>query len=76
MGSKEKIKKLIDSNSYYFSIYKSDLEQLRNKRHFCRINKFEEEQRITDIKISACEKIIYDYEQMIKNLEEILKEMK
>jgi hypothetical protein len=69
----KEIKELIRKNENYLYRYINQRDELRNKVHFCSKHKFEEEVRIAQIHISAVDGIIYDFQQMIKDLKIIVK---
>mgnify|MGYP006381582177 FL=1 len=48
-------------------------DNLRNKMKFCHQHKFEEEIRVAQSELKHFEGIIYDCEQFIKNLKNIVK---
>jgi len=69
----KEIKELIRNNENDLSRYKERQDNIRNNLKFCSEHKFSEEARISILKLDAMDGIIYDYEQMIKDLKIILK---
>ncbi len=69
----KEIKELIRNNENDLITHINKRDQLRNKANFCSLHKFEEEVRICFLQLNAIEGIIYDFEQMIKDLKIILK---
>ena len=69
----KEIKELIRNNENDLMRWTEKRDNLRNKIKFCSNHKFEEEVRISLSKLEAMEGVIYDYEQMIKDLKIILK---
>jgi hypothetical protein len=69
----KELKELIRTNKNDLYRYQNKRDDLRNKIKFCTDHCFQEEVRISLVKIDAMDMIIYDYEQMIKDLEIILK---
>ena len=67
-----KIKELIRKNKNDLQRFVNERNDLRNKIHFCTKHNFEEEVRVAHLKLSCMDSIIYDYEQMIKDLEKII----
>jgi len=67
-----KIKELIRKNKNDLQRFINERNDLRNKIHFCTRHNFEEEVRVANLKLSCIDSIIYDYEQMIKDLEKII----
>lgn len=70
---KKEILELIRINRNNLGRHISERDNLRNKIRFCSQHQFEEEQRIANIKLNACESIIYEFQEMIDKLSEIVK---
>ena len=69
----KEIQQLITSNQNDLIRWIDKRDKLRNKIRFCFDHKFEEEIRVSQSELKHFEGIIYDYEQFIKDLKNILK---
>ena len=69
----KEIQQLITSNQNDLIRWIDKRDKLRNKIRFCHEHKFEEEIRVSQSELKHFEDIIYDYEQFIKDLKNILK---
>ena len=69
----KEIQQLITSNQNDLIRWIDKRDKLRNKIQFCFDHKFEEEIRVSQSELKHFEGIIYDYEQFIKDLKNILK---
>ena len=67
----KEIKELIRKNKNYLQRFINERNDLRNKINFCSKHNFEEEVRVANLKLSCMDGIIYNYEQMIKDLEKL-----
>ncbi|MFN7611292.1 MAG: hypothetical protein ACK5QX_10220, partial [bacterium] len=63
-GLETRLKEILESHAYTVERYKSERDGLRNRSRFCRDHKFEEEHRITFIKLEQMEMLFYEYEIM------------
>ena len=66
------LKEILESHASTVERYKSERDGLRNRAMFCREHKFEEEQRITLIKLEQMEMLFYEYESMFNDVNEAL----
>ena len=69
----KEILELIRKNKNNLQRHTNERFDLRNKIHFCSKHKFEEEVRVSNLKLNHIDGIIYEYEEMIKDLEKIIK---
>jgi len=69
----KEIKELIRTNQNDVWRHINKRDELRNKMNFCSKHSFQEEVRIASLELTAMEGVIYEYEQMVKDLKIILK---
>lgn len=51
----------------------NERDELRNKIRFCSQHKFEEEQRVAQLKVNAMDMVIYDFKELIDSLKKLVK---
>lgn len=71
-GLSEKIKDILANHSYNIKSYKEQEKDLISEIRFYTKHNFEEEKRITIVKHSAINMILYDYKEMFNEIEKAL----
>lgn len=67
----KEIKELIRKNENFLIRWTEQRKDLRSRIRFYSEHKFEEEVRIANLRLSAIDGIIYDFEEIIKDLKKI-----
>jgi hypothetical protein len=68
----EKLQEILNEYSEDIERYKSIRDKLMSRMEFCDIHKFTEESRITHVKFEAINMLIYRWENMYKEIQELL----
>ena len=71
-GLETRLKEILESHASTVERYKSERDDLRNRARFCGEHKFEEEKRITIIRLNQMEMLFYEYESMFNDVNEAL----
>lgn len=67
------LKELIRKHENNLFRYVNERDELRNKIRFCSQHKFEEEQRVAQLKVNAMDMVIYDFKELIDSLKKLVK---
>ena len=67
----KKLNEIIRKHENNLSRYVNQRNDLRNKIRFCSLHNFEEEQRISQLKVDAMDMVIYDFQFLIEDLKKI-----
>ena len=68
----KELKEIIRKNDNDLMRWENERDKLRSKMRFYAEHNLEEEKRITHIKLDSVDGIIYDYRQMIKDIQKLL----
>jgi hypothetical protein len=71
-GLETRLKEILESHASTVERYKSERDGLRNKARFCSDHKFDEEKRITLIRLEQTEMLFYEYESIFNDVNEAL----
>lgn len=71
-GLEERLQEILNTHADNVERYKSERDSLRNKARFCSEHKFEEEKRITMVRLEQVEMLFYDYQQMNEAIKDAL----
>jgi hypothetical protein len=71
-GLETRLKEILESHASTVERYKSERDELRNRAMFCREHNFEEERRITLIKLEQTGMLFYEYESMFNDVNEAI----
>jgi hypothetical protein len=68
----EKIQEIVNDCQAYVFHEQTKVTNLRNRIDFCRLHKFEEEERVALIKLEVVGQVVYQYSQTLKGLQDTL----
>lgn len=71
-GLEERIEKILTDHATNVARYQKEMDDLYAKSKFCSEHNFEEEKRITNIKLSQMDMLMYEYKDIFNKVREAL----
>ena len=68
----EKLKEILDDYEEKIERYEKQVEEMVAKMDFCKVHKFEEEFRITNVQYQALNMAVYRWRDMHNQIKEVL----
>ena len=69
---KEKLQQILDNYTYTIASYKKEVEMLKARKEFCKQHNFDEEVRITIIKLHSMEYLYNEFVRMHSEITQLL----
>lgn len=71
-GLEEKLTQILDSYEERIIKYENQVDSLESKLNFCSLHNFEEEKRITNVRLNEIEMIVYNWRNQQNEIRELL----
>ncbi len=71
-GLEEKLTQILDSYEERIIKYENQVDSLESKLNFCSLHNFEEEKRITNVRLNEIERIVYNWRNQQNEIRELL----
>lgn len=71
-GLEDRLRKILEDHAAYVGRFQKQLDDLYARGKFCDDHKFEEEKRITNVKINQMDMLLFDYKDLFNKVKEAL----